>query len=51
MENMVSNLFFIGTVVAPGPIYRRNALKKLHTFLGIWLQSCELPVAGHPVVS
>ena len=27
VKNMVSNLRFIGTVVAPGPIYRRNALK------------------------
>ena len=32
VENMVSNLLFTGTVVAPGPIYRRNALKNFVPF-------------------
>ena len=32
VENMVSNLLFIGTVQAPAPIYRRNALKNFTEF-------------------
>ncbi|MDE2914129.1 MAG: ABC transporter substrate-binding protein [Paracoccaceae bacterium] len=32
VENMVSNMLFIGTVFAPGPIYHRNALKNFKTF-------------------
>ena len=32
VENMVSNLLFIGTVVSPGPIYHRNALKNFKAF-------------------
>ena len=31
-ENMVKNLLFIGTVQAPSPIYRRNALKNFTEF-------------------
>lgn len=32
VENMVSNLLFIGVVQAPAPIYHRNALKNFTTF-------------------
>jgi len=32
VENMVENLLFIGTVQAPAPIYRRNALKNFTEF-------------------
>ena len=32
VENMVSNLLFIGTVNAPAPIYHRNALKNFVPF-------------------
>lgn len=32
VENMVSNLLFIGTVQAPAPIYHRNALKNFTEF-------------------
>ncbi len=32
VENMVSNLLFIGVVQAPAPIYHRNALKNFHAF-------------------
>ncbi len=32
VENMVSNVLFIGTVQAPAPIYRRNALKNFKDF-------------------
>jgi len=32
VENMTSNLLFIGTVMAPAPIYRRNALKNFTSF-------------------
>lgn len=32
VETMVSNMLFIGTVVAPGPIYNRNALKNVPEF-------------------
>jgi len=32
VENLVSNLLFIGTVQAPAPIYRRNALKNFTDF-------------------
>ena len=32
VANMVSNMLFIGTVFAPGPIYHRNALKNFKTF-------------------
>jgi len=31
-RNMVENLLFIGTVSAPNPIYRRNALKNVTEF-------------------
>ncbi|MCP4073361.1 MAG: ABC transporter substrate-binding protein [Hyphomicrobiales bacterium] len=32
VENMVSNLLFIGTVQAPAPVYHRNALKNFTEF-------------------
>ena len=32
VENMVGNLLFIGTVLAPSPIYHRNALKNFTEF-------------------
>ncbi len=32
VENMVENLLFIGTVLAPSPIYHRNALKNFTEF-------------------
>ena len=32
VENMVSNLLFIGTIQAPAPIYHRNALKNFTTY-------------------
>lgn len=32
VETMVSNTLFIGTVLAPGPIYNRNALKNVPEF-------------------
>ena len=32
VENMTSNLLFIGTVKSQGPIYHRNALKNFVTF-------------------
>ena len=32
VENMVSNLLFIGVIQAPAPIYHRNALKNFHSF-------------------
>ena len=32
VENMVSHLLFIGTVLAPGPIYHHNSLKNVTTF-------------------
>ena len=32
VKNMVSNLLFIGTVLAPAPIYHRNALKNVPSF-------------------
>ncbi|MEM7561777.1 MAG: ABC transporter substrate-binding protein [Pseudomonadota bacterium] len=32
VENMVGNLLFIGTVLAPSPIYHRNALKNFAEF-------------------
>ena len=32
VENMVSNLLFIGVVQAPAPIYHRNALKNFQSF-------------------
>jgi len=32
VQNMVENLLFIGTVQAPAPIYRRNALKNVTEF-------------------
>ncbi len=32
VENMVSNMLFIGTVQAPNPIYHRNALKNFPSF-------------------
>jgi len=32
VENMVGNLLFIGTVLAPSPIYNRNALKNFTEF-------------------
>ncbi len=32
VENMTKNLLFLGTVLAPGPIYHRNALKNFTQF-------------------
>ena len=32
VENMTSNLLFIGTVLSPNPIYHRNALKNFPEF-------------------
>ncbi|MCP4184732.1 MAG: ABC transporter substrate-binding protein [Hyphomicrobiales bacterium] len=32
VENMTSNLLFLGTVMAPAPIYHRNALKNFTSF-------------------
>ena len=32
VENMVSNLLFIGVVQAPAPVYHRNILKNFTTF-------------------
>lgn len=35
VENLTGNLLFIGTVISPGPIYHRNALKNFEPFK-IW---------------
>ena len=47
VETMVSNTLFLGTVLAPGPIYNRNALKnvtefKTHSYEYYW----ALPYRG-----
>ena len=46
VENMVSNLLFIGTVVAPGPIYRRNALKNFKPFSVYGYRAANYPWRG-----
>lgn len=49
VEDMVSNMLFIGTVASVGPIYRRNALKNIKRFSKHGYEAANYPWRGTQV--